>query len=165
MDNVCRESNGIIAHKDPSNEDEIRAYRENAWMLVGCGILLLPIWLMMMDGLGYYVRHGDLLNMQMLTFYFVTGVIVVLGAAISYAFYAERPGLQATAAGLVVVTATFWNLTALVMLLVAFFLFSGFWAAGGGRSSRMDPSYLPFLSGVGFVSGILMYTWLLNAPM
>ena len=165
MDNVCRESNDIIVNKDHSNEDVIRAYRENAWALVGCGILLLPLWLMMMDGLGYYFRHGDLLDRDLLMFYFLTGVIVVLGAGIAYAFSAERPGLQATAAGLVVVAATFWNLTALVISLAVFFLFLGLWATEGGRTSRMDPSYLLFVSGVGVVSLILMYVWLFNAPM
>ncbi len=158
-------STGMITHSDPSHEDEIRVHRQNAWTLLCCGILLIPVWVMFLDGIGQYIRDRDLWDGQMLLFYYLTGVVIVVGIGVICAFGAVRPGLQAVAPGLVLIVSTFWSMTVLVVLLLLYFLVVLRWVVGGGRSSRMDPTYLPVMSGIGIVGLILMYLWLLNSPM
>lgn len=158
-------SQGMMAHAAPAHEDEVKVQRQNAWTLLCCGILLIPVWVMMLDGLGQYISDGDLWKGEMLAFYFLTGVIVAVGLGVISAFGAVRYGLQAVAVGLVVIVATSWSLTTMAVLLLLYFLVVIRWVVGGGRSSRMDPTYLPVLSGIGILSVILLYLWLLQSPM
>lgn len=158
-------STGMIAHSDPIREDEVRVQRQNAWTLLCCGILLIPVWLVFLDGIGQYVREGDYLNGEVLSFYFLSGTVILVGVGVISAFEAVRPSVQVVAVGLVVIIATSWSTTAMMVLLTVYFLVVVRWAVGGGRSSRMDPTYLPVMSGIGILSLILMYLWLLDSPM
>jgi hypothetical protein len=155
---------GVMAHQRPVHEDEVRTYRQNAWILLSCAILLLPLWLMHLDGLNYHLGRWDLLDVDMLFFYLATSVLLLLGAAMVSAWQAKRPGLQVLVPGILVVHTTFWSQTALVLLLLIYFLVVILWGIGAGRSSRMDPTYLPVVSGVGMLSLVLTYLWILVAP-
>ena len=154
-----------MAHEDPVQEDEYKVHRQNAWMLLSCGILLLPVWLLTVDEVIWNVNRGEYLDNDNLYFLLTTSVLILVGAGMSSAFQAKRSGLQVVAPGLVIVHAALWSVTIMIVLLIVYFLVMLRWAAGEGRSARMDPTYLPVITGIGMLSLILMYLWLLGSPM
>ena len=81
-----------------------------------------------------------------------------------FAFSAERPRFQVLVPGLVVVHTTFWSTTVMFVLLCIYLFVVILWAVGGGRSSRMNPSYLPLATSLGILSLLMTYIWLLYIP-
>lgn len=154
-----------MAHEDPVREDEFRVHRQNAWMLLSCAILLLPVWLIFIGDVVSNIGRGAYLENDNLFFIFTTSVLIVIGAAMASAFQAKRAGLQVLAPGLIIVHAEFWSETIWIVLMVLYFLGLLRWAAGEGRSARMDPTYLPVITGIGMLSLILMYLWLMGSEM
>jgi len=155
---------GMVAHWEPTHDDVIQVYKQNAWVLLCCGILLIPLWLEGISQLDWHIQQGDYLDIDMLFFYFSTTLLVMIGAAMSSAFSAKRPTLQVMVPGLVVVHTTFWSSTAMFILLAVYLLVVILWAVGGGRSSRMNPSYLPVATVLGILSLLMTYIWLLYIP-
>ena len=157
---------GIIAHADPVKEEEERAYRQNGWVLLCPGILLIPPWLLGVDILmDELTCDGGPDPLFVGAFVTASAVLALVFVSSILAFQARRPGTQVMAALFVVVILNAWHIVAWVFTVGLFSLLVALWARGGTSRSRSDPAYLPLMSGLAVLSFVMCLLFLLTAPM
>lgn len=156
---------GIIAHTDPIEEQETLAYKQNGWVLLCLGILLVPMWLLGLDLLMDELTSGEPYLPFIIIFVAASVLLALVFLAVSFAFQARRPGTQVMAALLIVVTVNAGNLLVWAVMVGLFIVFLMLWARGGVSRSPSDPTYLPVMSGLAILSVILAFTWTLGSTM
>ncbi len=156
---------GMIAHTNPIEEQETLAYKQNGWVLLCLGILLVPMWLLGLDLLMDDLTSGVPYKPFIVIFVAASVVLALVFLAASFAFQARRPGTQVMAALLIVVTLNAWNPLVWGLMVGLFIVFLRLWATGGGSRSPSDPTYLPVMSGLAILSVILVFTWTLGSTM
>ena len=150
---------GMIAHTDPLEERVIKAYKQNGWVMLCLGILLIPLWLLGLDLLVDELRSGDLDPSYVVIIVAASVVLALVFVAASLAFQARRPGTQVVAAFLVVVTMNAWYLLAWGIMVGLFVLLVALWARGGGSRTSPDPTYLPLMSGLAVLTVLSVFMW------
>jgi hypothetical protein len=160
------QATGLIAHSDPETEEEVRAYRQNGWILLCLGILLIPVWLMgldiLLDELSYEEGPDPF---WILVVILQTVLLTLIFIASFFAFSARRPGTQVMAALFIVVIVNAWHPIAWALMVGAMVLLIALWGKGRGSRSPSDPTYLPLISGLAILSVILAILALFTAPM
>ena len=155
----------MIAHSNPIEEQETMAYKQNGWVLLCLGILLVPMWLLGLDLLMGDLTFGEPHILYIVIFVAASVLLALVFLAVSFAFQARRPGIQVMAALLIVVTVNVGNLLVWAVMVGLFIIFLTLWAKGGGSRSPSDPTYLPVMSGLAILSVILAFTWTLGSTM
>jgi RNA polymerase subunit RPABC4/transcription elongation factor Spt4 len=156
---------GIIAHSDPDEELVEKAYRQNGWIQLCMGILLLPAWLFGLDLMMEDLSSGEPYPLLILLFVVGTALLVLVFLAASSAFQARRPGIQVMSALLVTVISSAWSPYALIAFIGMFLVAMVFWSNGGSSRHPTNPSYLLVMSGLAILSAVMAYLWFLSAPM
>ncbi|UCC92753.1 MAG: hypothetical protein JSW25_08830 [Thermoplasmata archaeon] len=156
---------GMIAHTDPVEEKEIKAYKQNGWLLLCLGILLIPFWLfglvLVMEELGY--DDPDLF--YIVAFIIASGMLAFVFIASGFAFQARRPGSQMVAALMIVMTTNGWHPIAWVIMVGLFLILIVLYGRRRGTKGPYDPTLLPLMSGLAVVSVVFAMLWFLTAPL
>jgi hypothetical protein len=156
---------GMIAHDKPTKEEHRKASRENAFVLLCCGILLVPMWLyglfLVLEELSFDSQSTILI----LAFLYGTVILVLVFVAASYAFTARREGVQVVAAVLVIFHMSFWSPPVFLGLGLLSALVLGMGAKGRGRFFPTDPNYMTVLSGIAVLSIVMAYWVFFNSTL
>jgi hypothetical protein len=156
---------GIIAHTDPDEELVEKAYRQNGWILLCMGILLIPVWLLGLDLMIDDLSLGDMDPSLVLLFIAGTIIVTLVFLGAMSAFQARRPALQIMSALLVLVISSAWSLYALVIFIGFFLIALMMWASRGRSRHTSNPSFLSVMSGLAIISGLVAYLWGFRSTM
>jgi len=159
---------GLISYRSPVDEEVVRAYRLNAFILLACAIVLAPFFLaatlFFLDTL-YWAPEELSSVLFALCFMLLYALLVV--ATLS-GLKGQRPGLQ------VAVTGLLWFVVPLALhplaLLFAGLVFSLLWGLGASNSGSFtspDPDILMVLSAMAFlfVLGLIVWIFLLGEAL
>lgn len=159
---------GLISHRSPADEEVVKAYRVNAFILLACSIVLAPFFLaaawVFIDTL--YWAPSELSSL-LPTFAFIV-LYGILVAATLWGLKGRRPGLQVAATGLLWFAVPF--LVHPLALLFAGLVFSLLWGLGASNSGSFtspDPDIMMVMSGLAllFVLGFIVWIFILGEAL
>lgn len=156
---------GMIAHTDPIEEKEERAYRQNGWVMLCLGILLIPMWLLGLDEFMDELKSSSPYLLYILLFVVATVVLALVFMGAVFAFQARRPWFQILPAFLIVVILNGWNISVWIVTFTIFVILLVLWAKGGGSKYRSDPTFLPLMSGLALFSVLQVFLWGMSSTM
>jgi hypothetical protein len=156
---------GLIAHTDPLEEQEHKAYKQNGWVMLCLGILLIPFWLSGLDTIMDEMAFDGPDPYHIALFIIATALLAFVFVAVIFAFQSRRPGSQVMAALFIVITVNVWHFLAWSLMIGFFVLFLMLWARGGVSRSPSDPTYLPVMSGIAVLSVILAIMSFMTSTM
>jgi hypothetical protein len=155
----------MIAFSDPVEEKEIKAFKQNGWVLLCLGILLIPIWLLGLDFIMSDLMYGDFSLLEVILFVVASGVLAMVFISVSFAFKAQRPGTQVITVLFIVVTLNAWNPLAWGLMVGLFIILVMLWAWSGGSRIKSDPTYLPLMSSLAIFSIVSILLWGTSSTM
>lgn len=155
------EDKTVISHKEPINEYERKAYRQNGFLLLVAIILIIPV---MFIGIEEFIGL-DMEDMEpslLVAFTYVIVAFVLIAYGTYCAFASKHPSAQVLAANLIWINTIFLNPVAFAFFGLAFCLI---WIIGSSKSgswARPDASYLGLMTVLGIIAIIWAYLWLFN---